>query len=359
MTSSSESRHPAEERVQEFMAEFDAQWHSAAPAFENRDPANPLDPFKLWHGLMAQTTRNHFTDSSTIALGQSFDRPAQYGPDAEWFLRSEGHENVAYVLTQSTSPLARIHEYTVRVQSEDWKISAITDHSSDPILPFVDRVSIDASVQECAVGAPFTEMPEAEAQLDEVRNFTDREVTRARDGETSRVEVSGIGTLVTSTGVLTVLDFGYDNDDAHPLSRTVNPGSYPVDRVTAFGRNAAVRVRFSDQTPVAWHPASIPGSGHVVGVDAGCVVIADYVGYASMTRRDKAAAFDNFTAIERPATLEFSLGDAGVGFAADSGYGDGSYPVYWGEDANGEVAELVVDFMVLVAADDDGVLKHM
>ncbi|MEK8225916.1 hypothetical protein NKG05_07390 [Oerskovia sp. M15] len=96
--------------------------------------------------------------------------------------------------------------------------------------------------------------------------------------------------------------------------------------MTAFGRNTAVRVRFSEETPVAWHPASIPGSGHVVGVDAGCVVIADYVGYSSMTRREKAAAFERFTVTAPPATLELSLGGVDVGLAADSGYGDGSYP---------------------------------
>ncbi|MEK8225917.1 hypothetical protein NKG05_07395 [Oerskovia sp. M15] len=149
--------------MQEFMVEFDAQWRAAAPAFEDRDPDSSLSPFELWGELMAQTARNHFTESSAINLAQSFGRPAEYGPDAERFLRAEVHEDVAYVLTQSTSPLARLHEYTVRVQDADWRISAITDHSDDPTQPHVDRASIDERVRECSADAPFTEMPAAQA----------------------------------------------------------------------------------------------------------------------------------------------------------------------------------------------------
>ncbi|WP_435735338.1 DUF4241 domain-containing protein [Cellulosimicrobium sp. PMB13] len=359
MTIGSESPHPAEERVQEFMVEYDAQWRIAAPVFENRDDDSRRKRFEFWRELMKQTAQNHFTDSSAIDLGQSFGSPAEYGPEAETFLRTDVDGDVAYVLTRGTSRLARIHEYTVHAQDGAWRISAITQHSDDPAQPFVERASVEERVRACAADAPFTEMPEAQARLDEVHNFTDREVTRPRDGETSRAQVSGIGTLVTSSGVLTVLDFGYDNDDARPLSRTVAPGAYPVDRVTAFGRNAAARVRFSDETPVAWHPASIPGSGHVVGVDAGCVVVADYVGYSAMTRREKAAAYDRFTTAARPAALELPLGGADSGLALDSGYGDGSYPVYWGVDAQGDIAQLVVDFMVLVTQDDDGAITHL
>ena len=130
-------------------------------------------------------------------------------------------------------------------------------------------------------------------------------------------------------------------------------------RVTAFGRNAAVRIRFTDDQPVEWHPASLADSGHVVGVDAGCVCIVDYVGYASMSRRSKAAALTAFFAETRPCAMTFDLASGGIGVATDSGYGDGNYPVYWGVDSEGRIAQLVVDFMVLVNQDDDGALTTL
>jgi hypothetical protein len=36
-----------------------------------------------------------------------------------------------------------------------------------------------------------------------------------------------------------------------------------------------------------------------------------------------------------------------------SGYGDGSYPSYWGLDKNGEVLSLVIDFLVLLVPEYD------
>lgn len=84
----------------------------------------------------------------------------------------------------------------------------------------------------------------------------------------------------------------------------------------------------------------------------------DFVAYAAMTRRVKAAAFQRFSAAERPAAIEVPLGGADVGIAVDSGYGDGGYPVYWGVDAEGRVAQLVVGFMVLAAQDDTGALTR-
>ena len=347
----------AEDRVRQFMTEYEAQWRIASPVFEDRERRS--DAFTLWGDLMAQTERNHFTQAAAVGLAQSFGSPPEYAPDSSTLVGSELQGERAYVLTRSTSFAHKHHEYTLELQGSEWRIAAITQHFGDPTQPFIDRAAVDERVEETSAEAPFTEMPSEQAQLDEIRNFTERDVVRARDGETTRAEVSAIGTLVTSTGVLSILDFGYDNDDARPLARSVPPGSYPVDRVTAFGRNAAVRVRFSDEVPVSWHPASLPGSGHVIGVDAGCACVVDYVSYSAMTRREKAAAYDRFTAAPRPAALEVPLGGGDSGLAFDSGYGDGSYPAYWGVDAQGRTAQLVIDFMLLVSQDDDGVLTHL
>ncbi|PWD52060.1 hypothetical protein C8046_16815 [Serinibacter arcticus] len=347
----------AEQRVQQFMVEFEGQWRLAAPAFEERGSKRAA--FEAWRALMDETRRRHFTDDTAVDLGQSFGSPAEYGPASSTFLRSERQGDAVHVLTRGTSGLRRFRDHTLRQQGGEWRIASIASHPRDPVERFVDEQTVAVSLGQVAEDAPLGSISDEQAQLDETLNFTERVVVRPRDGETTRTEVSEVGTLVTSTGVLAVLDFGYGNDDARPLARTVAPGTYPIDRVTGFGRNAAVRVRFSDRVPVSWHPASLPAGGHVIGVDAGCGCIVDHVAYAAMTRRDKAAVYDRFTTAARPAVLEVPLGATDLGIAFDTGYGDGSYPVYWGVDEQGRTAQLVVDCMVLVAQDDDGVLTHL
>lgn len=349
----------AEERVQEFMAEFDAQWRIAAPVFEERDPNHPGKGFELWGSLMAETTRAHFVDTAAVNLGSSFSRPAEYGPDTLTLMRSEMVGDTVYVLTQSTSALQTMQEFAVREQAGQWRIAAIASHHGDPAEPYIDSSVAAERTVDCAPDAPFAEMPPAEARLDERRMFTERTVVHPEDEETSEARIERVGTLRTRSGVLSVVDFGYDNNSAWPLARTVPPGAYLVERVIGFGRNAAVRVLFSDAEPVAWHPASIPGSGHVIGVDAGCVCVVDYPAYAAMPRRTKASVFKEFAAGQRPVAVELPLGADDTGIAVDSGYGDGSYPVYWGTDAEGRVAQLVIDFMVLVDQDDDGILTTL
>lgn len=348
-----------EERVQRFMVDYESRWRIAAPEFESRDPADPRRPFAIWGDLMAETRRSHFTADSLLDLAGSFGRPAEYGPDAEAFVRADIDGDTAYVITRTTSVVESLHEYVMHREGQDWRIASIADHYGDPTEPYVEQSTIDANLASSAVAAPFSDLPTEQRALDELRNFTERDVVRPNDAETARTEVSSVGTLVTRSGALAVIDFGYDNDDARPLARTVRPGSYPVERVVAFGRNAAVRVRFSDAEPVDWHPASLPDSGHVIGVDAGCVCIVDYVGYASMSRRHKAAADSAYMAEYRPAAMVFPLPSGDVGVVADSGYGDGSYPVFWGVDAQGEVVQLVVDFLVLADQREDGVLTTL
>lgn len=53
-----------------------------------------------------------------------------------------------------------------------------------------------------------------EARLAETRNFTPREVEGLTESGTATVELADVGTLVTTSGAVTVLGLGYDNDDA-------------------------------------------------------------------------------------------------------------------------------------------------
>lgn len=348
----------AEKRVQRFLTDYDTQWRAAAPAFDDR--ATRRDAFGVWRELVAPLQRDHLT-GERVALDSSFGTPPGYGVAVEKIVRSEVEGERAYVLTEMIESQTREkHEYVLERVGREWRISAIEQHFDDPRLPFVDAEQVLSIAAQASPDARLGVAPDEQRTLDEVRNFTERTVVHKRSGESSEVRVSSAGTLVTTSGVLAVRDLGYDNDDARPLARSVPPGTYPVERVTGFGRNAALRVLFSERMPTTWHPAAlVSGPGHVIGVDAGSACIVDYVAYAQMTRRAKAEAFSAFMYAPSPSVQQVALGGSDEGIVAESGYGDGSYPVYWGLDETGAVAQLVVDFMVLVTEDDEGNLRHL
>lgn len=348
----------ADKRVQRFLEDYDVQWRRAAPAFEDRSTRR--NAFSEWRELVVPLTRDHVVGEH-VRLDSSFGTPPSYGVAVERIVRSEVEGDRAFVLTEMIdSPTRQEHEYVLEREGRGWKISAIEQHFDDPRTPFADAAQARALAAEAAPDTSLDEVPDEQRTLDEVRNFTERSVVHRRSGEESEVRVSPAGTLVTTSGVLAVLDFGYDNDDARPLARSVAPGAYPVERVTGFGRNAALRVRFSDRMPVSWHPADLPtGPGHFFGVDAGSACIVDLAAYTTMSRRAKAAAFTEYMYAPSPSVQEVGLGPSDVGIVAESGYGDGQYPVYWGIDETGAVAQLVVDFLVLVTADEEGNLRHL
>lgn len=263
--------------------------------------------------MMKQTKQHHFADTSTQDLGGSFSGKPEYGLNVEKYVRSEKHGDTVYVLYSVVGGFSgEFHEYTVLAQDGDFKILNVYVYYNDPARAFLDNVAIAERQRECSADSPLVAVHDDEALLDHSCNFVDREV-RDQDGETSQVKVTHAGTLITSSGVLSVRDFGWGNDDVKPLTRTVPPGTYPIDRVTAFGRNAAVRVRFDDQSPVAWCRATTAGqSENTVGVDAGCVCIVDYGAYLTMTPRDKDFALESTLKAPRPAAVQFSLADSNL-----------------------------------------------
>lgn len=358
MVSTERSKKSAEKRVLGFLQDYDEQWRRAAPAFEARD--HTVDAFEVWRGLTQRVAREHFVDGAED-LSTSFGTPPEYGVAVERIVRSEVDADTAYVLTEVFgSPVDMFHEFTLRKSGFRWRIASIAQHFDDPVAPFASPADVRASLDATSTEMAFDPLPAPQLGLDEERNFTPRSVVFPGGEGPEVVTVEHVGTLVTDSGALSVIDFGYENDDARPLARRVAPGSYPVDRVTAAGRIAAVRVRFADRPAVSWHPASQrPGQGHVIGVDAGCVCVVDYPAYAGMSRRAKAERFAAFGARPRPSVGMFPLGEGQVGLATESGWGDGGYPVLWGLDADGAVVQLVVDFMVLVTDAEDGRLVHL
>ncbi|XBB66578.1 DUF4241 domain-containing protein [Nocardioides sp. WV_118_6] len=333
-----------EARVAQFVADYFARWEEVAPHFETPG----VDGFAHWLPALAALEEHHLVPGTDFRIDTSFGRPAPFRP---------GGETVTAVVTEGDTSTVRaavddifhsIREYVLRRTPQGWLIDHCATYLDGPDLPFLGREEAAAHLAGCSPTAPLAPLGPDDLRRDPAALFRPGP-TRLDDHE-GTVEVRPAGTLTTASGALTVVDLGYDNDDARPLARTVAPGTYPVEVSTAFGRNAALRLVIGPGEPVAWHPATVVGGGHVFGVDAGNLCLADYPSYAAVVRRDKEHALEQLARERaRPAVRGHAFGDDDrvTAVVADSGWGDGAYPAYWGVDAGGTPVVLVLDFVVL------------
>lgn len=151
--------------------------------------------------------------------------------------------------------LERVNEYTLRERDGDRRIEAIEVHDDDPTHPVVEPATVEERRGRTSREAQFAPMPPSRPGSARSATSPSARCVASRRTAPPRASLRG-GRPRHHLRALTVLDFGDDNDSAHPLAVTVEPGSYSVDRVTAAGRNAAVRVRFSENAPVSWLPAA-------------------------------------------------------------------------------------------------------
>ncbi|MBO1334828.1 DUF4241 domain-containing protein [Streptomyces sp. VRA16 Mangrove soil] len=180
------------------------------------------------------------------------------------------------------------------------------------------------------------------------------------------------GTLHLPTGRLVARDPSYRTCEGDAgFTVTVPPGSYPVEIALAgnssefqgttvdLTNHTAARVRITEQRTQEWELALLPGQdlrllrdGHFYGfdVDSGTGAFVD------------ASAAQHLAALYGSRTLTAARdgGDHGITEITDpaadapanliaypSGMGDGSYPVWIGRDAAGEVTCFVADMLVL------------
>jgi hypothetical protein len=184
------------------------------------------------------------------------------------------------------------------------------------------------------------------------------------DGGRATVELAPGGLLRLPTGRLVVADPDPWMHEVTPFAETVPPGEYPLQlSVVRFAdtpdhtRVAACAVWVSDHPTAwwdnAWRTGEEPlllGDGEFfgVGVDAGRVALVDAAAAAAFgeTVED---AYDELTGWAHELTGD---GDADANLiTVESGWGDGSYPVWVGRDAAGELTCFVVDFLLLAHAD--------
>lgn len=157
-------------------------------------------------------------------------------------------------------------------------------------------------------------------------------------------------------------------ENQRAFTQTVRPGEYPVLLSEVVGlAPAAIMVRFSELPVVEWRMATRDeeniddlGLGQIFayGVDGGTGGFVD--ADAAIQLAGRSDWFDStapnidqemFAAFDKGQSyfalvLDESTGANVVGCKA--GYGDGAYASYWGLDRNGDPAQLVTDFAVLV-----------
>lgn len=334
-----------EARVRAFLADYARIHRASAKIIAASD-------FDRWSEAIAPLDAAHFVPGARSGLDDSMSSQPEHDPDREKITASIPQGDGVLIQTEDPDALiTRYYEYVLKRLGEDWRIVQVRGYVRSPEAPFVEPNERAGFLQPTA--HPYRELPPGEARLDGAALFAAGRRVQV-DRHSGSIEVRRIGTLHVTSGVLVVGDLGYDAAMLGVLGRRVPPGRHPVDVSTAFGRVAAMRVTISDAPVVRWHPADMgEQGGHVVGVDAGNVAIADASALLAITARHKDRQFEQFSERSGIAgAMLLRLANPDDCAIATSGWGDGGYPVYWGVDAAGNPAVLLVDMMVLSESGD-------
>ncbi|MEU7477686.1 DUF4241 domain-containing protein [Lentzea sp. NPDC042327] len=189
--------------------------------------------------------------------------------------------------------------------------------------------------------------------------------TLPRRDETVVVELVAGGTVRMPSGQVVAADPSYLGT-SRPFSTAVVPGDYPVElSVVRFAdqpdhtRVAAARLVVSPAPVVSWEPALKEGQDVVVlgegefygfGVDGGVGCFTDAAACTALAEliEESQEAEDLLMTPMGPTTAVLTEPTSGATLVAyHSGWGDGTYPVWIGRSADGEVACFVADMLVL------------
>jgi Protein of unknown function (DUF4241) len=186
-------------------------------------------------------------------------------------------------------------------------------------------------------------------------------------GGTVTVEVSQIGTLRMPSGALIACDPGYlgpppgavetyaYQQSHQPFTATAPPGEYPVllsefRWLAGSGPNiAAAKVWVRDGPVASWEmalrpgedPRTLPGNGWFgFGVDGGAGCFYDAAAAHALAPLAQGFVLGYQT------TAEITDEESGANLIAfSSGWGDGSYPVWIGRTAAGDIACFIADML--------------
>jgi hypothetical protein len=338
-----------EERVNAFVSSWFKAWSEAKERM-----GKDVD-FDLWRSLILPVDEQHFASGCTSDSAGSFGTPAAHEPSVESVSNIDVNGDRALVeTTLDRQHFKNWYEYDLVNVDGDWRLQKIYLHfkgADERIVKDSERSKVLSVARH---DAPFAPLPK-DVEPNGDRLFTPgREIER--HGSSTTTELEHVGELDLASGMLAVRDFGYDVYDLPIIKRRVKPGKYPVEILRAWGRVAAVRVKFSSQPVVSWHPANDANDHHVIGVDAGNVAILDAAAFASMQARKRERLFTSVVSAPggmKPATF-VTLAKGNDCVVVESGWGDGGYPAYFGVDAKGQPAIFFVDFMMLGEENGEG-----
>ncbi len=328
-----------EARVRSFIADY-FKLHAAS------EQTRADGDFTRWSAAVERLEAAHFVAGARSGLAGVMTGNPTHSPAGEEVISNEPLDGGVLIETRfAEGGLPHYFEYELRKTGTDWRIASLRDYLDARDAPFMSDAE-RAQFQD-PKPLPSRPMPAREAALDGAALFMNGRVAKVGD-QSGAIEVRALGTLEAATGILVVGDLGYDAMTLAPLAQRVTPGRYPVDVSIAFKRVAALRVKLSNEPVAAWRPADMGDGGHVVGVDAANVAICDVSALMHITARQKEKQFEKFAALDDVASATMlSLARTHDTVIASSGYGDGAYPVYWGVDASGNPAVLLVDMLVL------------
>lgn len=261
--------------------------------------------------------------------------------------------------------------FELKQLGDNWLITEVQQLLDPPDQPLLSSDQRRRLVELPNSNAPLPPLPDGVEPNGEILFEDGARIDRpSRQFELS---VEPIGKLRTETGVLAASDFTAPPEAHGVLTRSIAPGSYTVEIAKAdespkatdllrdpFSGPVAMRVVLRpDADVVEWVPADDTGSdGHRIGVDGGNVAIFDFEAYARLKTLQKRRLIDEFAdSSGRPQILALNngnrsqdrspIGPIGECAISPSGWGDGTYPRYWGVDAEGNLAQLLVDFLVV------------
>lgn len=332
----------ARDLVTAYVRAYHEVWKSAVERY-----AKEVD-FDDWAEIIGALDHHYFAPGGGSGYGTSFGDHPELDPTTEELGAFVPGADVAVL--ESTAKREYMGEY------HEWELVLVGGHPRlRKLRTFLDSKgtpNVDPELAEDVLAAPSSTADLRaldDAPPDEAMLFAaGREVTVA--GSPAKLEVRALGSLVTASGILSARDLGYDPSDLAAFARKVPPGAYAVDVAVAADTVLALRVRLSDEPVVAWHPADLGDDNHVIGVDAANVAIFDVVSFTKIDAWTRERLYETHV-VEggNPFASVFALQPGGATDCAlaTSGYGDGAYPCFWGVDARGGIARLVVDFLVL------------
>lgn len=338
--------HEPGARVMAFIADFHREWARAGQPgdFDQEDRGD----FGAWRVALGRLVEDHFVAGSVTGYEGVMSDPPEHDPATEQIadVQIDGDRATVRSVRQDGG-MPSYFEYRLQRPGGVWRVARILRFLDPPGKPLVDADRATRLLASATSDAPLAALDVGD--LLDISSLFEQDREAQLRGESVRIDVQPLGAVTVQSGVVAVRDFGYHKYELEPLARRIQPGTYRVEVATVGPHNAALRLLLSDQPVTEWHQASITTGSSIVGVDAGNVTIHDLAPLVAKEAQHVDTLFeDQATGLYPGPGVVFSIGgDVDDAVMVTSGYGDGGYPCYWGLAADGSLASLVVDFLVL------------